>query len=294
MKILAPGIAVMTAVAATSLAFTTLAQAQSADKRVKLEEVQVTARREAENIQSVPVSVVAFGEESLRQKNISTAEDIQTITPGVFLSGSGGRQNTVYSIRGQSKALSGPSSAAVIPYFSEVPEINFGSAVTEYDLASVQILKGPQGTLFGRNTLGGAVLYTANVPTYEFGGDVTVGVGNYSNREFKGAVNVPLIDNKLAIRISGMVQKSDGRAKDVGTGQDVENIDTKAARISVLWEPFENVSNLLIADTYQADDNGFVSHLRAFDPNALVPSLYGVGSGLASAYERQQDLGLYK
>ncbi|MDB6060332.1 MAG: TonB-dependent receptor [Verrucomicrobiaceae bacterium] len=282
--------------ATTSLAFTPSvhAQAQPADTRVKIDEVQVTARREAESIQSVPVSVVAFGEEALRQKNITNAEDIQTITPGVFLSGSGGRQNTIYSIRGQSKALSGPSSPAVIPYFAEVPEINFGSAVTEYDLASVQVLKGPQGTLFGRNTLGGAVLYTPNAPSYKFGGDLSVSVGNYNNREFKGAVNVPIIDDKLAIRLAGDVQRRDGWAKDVGTGKDLENIDTKAVRLSVLWDPVEGISNLLIADYYKAKDNGFESYLRSFDPTALVPSLFGVGSGLAAGYATQQSLGLYK
>ncbi|MDB6061179.1 MAG: TonB-dependent receptor, partial [Verrucomicrobiaceae bacterium] len=187
----------MTAVASASFAFAVSVNAQTAaptgDTRVKLDEVQVTARRESESIQSVPVSVVALSAEALRQKNITSTEDVQFATPGVYLSGSGGRQNVIYSIRGQGKALSGPSAPAVITYFAEVPEVAFGSADPEYDLASVQVLKVPQGTLFGRNTLGGAVLYTPAAPTYKFGGELSGAVGNYNDREFKGAINVPII-----------------------------------------------------------------------------------------------------
>ena len=279
-----------TALASTSLAFaaTVNAETPATDSRAKLEEVQVTARRESENIQSVPISVVALSEDMLRQKNISNAEDIQTVTPGVFLGGSGGRQNVVYSIRGQSKALSGPSSPAVIPYFAEVPEISFGSAVTEYDLSSVQVLKGPQGTLFGRNTLGGAVLYTPNAPTYQFGGDLTVGLGNYQNQEYKGALNVPIVDNKLAVRLAADFQTRNGWANDIGTGRDIENVDTQAIRFSVLFDPVEGVSNLLTGDYYKAKDNGFESYLRSVDPTAFLPTAFGLGPAFAEQFANQQ------
>jgi iron complex outermembrane receptor protein len=135
-----------------------------------LAEVTVTARRSEESIQSVPVSVTALDAEQLRERSISTPEDLQRSTPGTYLSGSGGRENIVYQIRGQSKALSGPSSPAVVSYFSEVPDVTFGSSVPAYDISSVQVLKGPQGTLFGRNTTGGAILYTPTAPTYAFEG----------------------------------------------------------------------------------------------------------------------------
>ena len=295
MKPLHTRIIPITALATTSLAFALSANAEQSatDTRVKLDEVKVTARREAESMQSVPVSVVALSGDALREKNISTAEDIQTVTPGVFLGGSGGRQNVVYSIRGQSKALSGPSSPAVIPYFAEVPEINFGSAVPEYDLSSVQVLKGPQGTLFGRNTLGGAVLYTPNAPTYTLGGELDISVGNYNDREFKGAVNVPIIDGKLAVRLAGDVQRRDGWAKDIGTGADLENINNQAVRFSVLFDPTEDISNTLIADYYKAHDNGFESYLSAVNPSAQYPTLFGLGAGFLQQYAAQQSRNLY-
>src|SRR5690554_1880315 len=164
------------AVMAGGLALPAHVHAQSARS---IEEITVTARRTDESIQSVPVSVKAFDTEALREARISTPEDVQINTPGVYLSGSGGRQNAVYQIRGQSKALSGPSSPAVVSYFSEVPDPVFGSFVPQYDMGSVQVLKGPQGTLFGRNTTGGAVLYSPVAPNYELGGYVSGTFGNY-------------------------------------------------------------------------------------------------------------------
>src|SRR5690606_16918385 len=124
-----------------------------------LEEIVVTARRSQENIQSTPVTVTAFGAETLREGGISTPEDLQMSTPGVYLSGTGSRQNVIYQIRGQSKSVFGPNSPAVVSYFAEVPDPFVGSFVPQYDLSAVEVLKGPQGTLFGRNTTGGAILY---------------------------------------------------------------------------------------------------------------------------------------
>jgi len=106
----------------------------------------------------------------LRESSISSTEDIQYSVPGVHLAGSGGRQNVVYVIRGQSKALSGTTSPAVVSYFAEVPDPVWGSSVPQFDMASIQVLKGPQGTLFGRNTTGGAILYTPQAPEHEFSG----------------------------------------------------------------------------------------------------------------------------
>src|ERR1700730_15971586 len=180
-----------------------------------LEEITVTARRKEESLQSVPVSVTAFTAESLRERSIQTTQDLQMSTPGVYLSGSGGNENVVYQIRGQSKALSGPSSPAVVSYFAEVPDVTFGSSVPQYDISSIQVLKGPQGTLFGRNTTGGAVLYTPTAPRFDFGGEVAVTGGNYDDREIEGAINLPIADDIFAIRIAGDIHKRAGYTKNL-------------------------------------------------------------------------------
>src|SRR5277367_4802812 len=168
-----------------------------------LEEIIVTARRKVESLQSAPVSVTAFTAETLREQSIYTTQDLQMSTPGVYLSGSGGNENVVYQIRGQSKALSGPSSPAVVSYFAEVPDVTFGSSVPQYDISSIQVLKGPQGTLFGRNTTGGAVLYTPSAPTYDFGGEVSLIAGNYADHETQAVLNLPLSDQIAAVRLAG-------------------------------------------------------------------------------------------
>src|SRR5690606_24794518 len=120
-----------------------------------------------------------------------------------------------FQIRGQAKARSGFNSPAVVSYFADVPQPTFGSSIATYDLASVQVLKGPQGTLFGRNTIGGAVLFYPAAPTYDFGGYVQGSFGRYNNASIEGAVNFPLIDGKAALRIAGRAETHDGYTRNL-------------------------------------------------------------------------------
>jgi len=257
------------------------------DKSV-LEEITVTARRTAENIQSVPVSVTALDADSLRERSISTGEDLQMATPGVYLSGSGGRENVVYQIRGQTKALSGPSSPAVVSYFADVPDPTFGSSVPQYDIDSVQVLKGPQGTLFGRNTTGGAVLYYPTAPNYDTKGYVSMGFGNFYDHEIKAAVNLPLIDQQVALRIAGDVHKRDGYTENLGVGGPLDDIDSRAIRVSLLVEPIATLRNLLTLDYYKSDDHGNGTNLIAVAPGfTLLTAL-----GLQSTFNQQLALQL--
>lgn len=236
------------------------------------DEIIVTARRTAEDIQSVPVSVTAFNADSLRSATIRDTQDLLVKTPGVFLAGSGGRENTNFSIRGQSKALAGNSAPGVISYFAEVPAPTLGSSIPTYDLSSVQVLKGPQGTLFGRNTTGGAILYYPTAPNYDFGGHVTATYGNYDARVLEGALNVPLVADTVALRIAGQYQKRDGWTKNIGIGDDADDLNSRAFRASLLLEPFEGFSNTTVFDYYRNRSTGGASVLyNVFDgPNALT------------------------
>lgn len=234
-------------------------------------DIVVMARRTAENIQSVPVSVTAFGAETLRQSTIRDTQDLLVKTPGVFLAGSGGRENSNFSIRGQSKALAGNSAPGVISYFADVPAPTLGSSIPTYDLASVQVLKGPQGTLFGRNTTGGAILYYPTAPNYELGGYIVGSYGNYDARILEGALNVPLVNDKVALRVAGQFQKRDGWTKNIGVGGDADDLNSRAVRASLLLEPFDGIKNTTIFDYYRNHSTGGGSVLFAiFDgPNAL-------------------------
>jgi iron complex outermembrane receptor protein len=234
-------------------------------------EIVVTARRTAENIQSVPVSVTAFGAETLRQATIRDTQDLLVKTPGVFLAGSGGRENSNFSIRGQSKALAGNSAPGVISYFAEVPAPTLGSSIPTYDLGSVQVLKGPQGTLFGRNTTGGAILYYPTAPSYELEGYVMGSYGNHDTRVLEGALNAPLVTDKVAVRIAGQIQKRDGWTRNIGVGDDADDLNSRAFRASLLLEPVEGISNTTIFDYYRNRSTGGASVLYGVfgGPNGL-------------------------
>src|ERR1700722_16070257 len=137
-----------------------------------LEEVIVAARRRDESLQQVPISITAIDQDALRRQGVSTLTDLQELVPSAFVTGySHGSTQQFFSIRGQSESGlntgggtgGGP---AVVGYFSEVPVPMSGPGLY-YDLQSVEVLKGPQGTLFGRNTTGGAVLFEPQRPDLE-------------------------------------------------------------------------------------------------------------------------------
>ena len=251
-------------------------QARDDDSSAKVfgygDEIVVTARRTEEDIQSVPVSVTAFNADTLRSATIRDTQDLLVKTPGIFLAGSGGRENTNFSIRGQSKALAGNSAPGVISYFAEVPAPTLGSSIPTYDLSSVQVLKGPQGTLFGRNTTGGAILYYPTAPNYDIGGYVTATYGNYDSRILEGALNIPVVADIAALRVAGQYQKRDGWTKNIGIGDDADDLNSRAFRASLLLEPFDGFSNTTIFDYYRNRSTGGASVLyNVLDgPNALT------------------------
>lgn len=254
-------------------------------------EIVVTARRTAENIQETPVSVVAFGADSLREAQIRDTQDLLIKTPGVFLAGSGGRENTNFSIRGQSKALSGNSAPGVISYFAEVPSPTVGSSIPTYDLSSVQVLKGPQGTLFGRNTTGGAILYYPTLPDFSLGGYAKASYGNYDAVLLEGAVNVPFANDTAALRVAGQIQKRDGWTENIGVGGDPDDLDSQAVRGSLLLEPSAIFSNSTIVDYYHNDSVGGASVLTNVFPAPTGLSATGTLAAAMEVLARQRARG---
>lgn len=254
-------------------------------------DIVVTARRTKENIQATPVSVTAFSTETLRQASIRDTQDLLIKTPGVYLAGSGGRENSNFSIRGQSKALAGNSAPGVISYFAEVPAPTLGSSISTYDLASVQVLKGPQGTLFGRNTTGGAILYYPTAPSYDLGGYVAGSYGSFDEVRLEGAVNVPIINEHIALRVAGQYNKRDGYTKNIGVGDDLDATDSRAFRASLLLEPTTGFRNTTIFDYYLNKSSGGASILTNVlpGPNALTAT--GTLSGALAEFALQKARG---
>jgi iron complex outermembrane recepter protein len=225
------------------------------------EEVLVTARRKNENAQTVPVSVSVLDAKTLAEQGIETTNDLQRLVPGVILNGAGSISNTTYTIRGQGKAVTGQGLPSVITYVNEVPLPSLGSYAPTFDVDNVQVLKGPQGTLFGRNTTGGALLVYSTPATYNFNGYVQADFGDYNKHYFQGAINIPLVSDKLAIRIAGDIERRQGYAQNITTGQDQDNVDTSAVRVTILAQPTDRIKNVTVLDYTQ-----FVTHASAYFP----------------------------
>lgn len=219
-------------------------------------EIVVTAQRRSESKQTTPVSISAFSAEKLVQRGITSAADLQKLTPGVILSGVATGDNATFTIRGQSKAPIGPGLQSVITYINEVPLQSYGSSAPTFDLDNVQILKGPQGTAFGRNTTGGALLIYTAKPTSDLTGYLQIQGGNYDDREFQGAINLPVVADKLAIRIAGAIERRHGYTKNITTGADLNDKHSDALRVSVLTEPIYGIKNEFVFDYYTTSTNG--------------------------------------
>jgi iron complex outermembrane recepter protein len=283
-------IAVMAAASSTSYAQGTTDG--SSGEVAMLEEVMVTARRVTESAQSVPISLAALDEDGLREGSIVSFQDLQTAVPGIYLAGSGGPANPVYVIRGQSKGLLGTSSPAVVSYFAEVPQPSWGSNVPQFDMAGIQVLKGPQGTLFGRNTTGGAILYNPQPVTHEFGGYAGVTIGDENHQRLQAAVNIPLMEDKVAIRLGGDFNQRDAYTKNIGVGDDPDDLDTQVLRASLLTE-FGDFRNTLIVDHLESENNGFNISLKdVYYPSGI--NALGLEDQVNEEFAAQQARGIRK
>jgi iron complex outermembrane recepter protein len=247
-------------------------QQQGDQPGTTLDEVIVTARRRDESLQRVPIAITAIDSEALQRQGVSTLTDLQQLVPSAYVTGySHGSTQQFFSIRGQSEsglntgggAGGGP---AVVGYFSEVPVPMSGPGLY-YDLQSVDVLKGPQGTLFGRNTTGGAILFEPQRPDLErVSGYGQLLAGSYRRTQGEAAINLPIIDGKLAIRIAGQMESREGYTRDVNTGVDYDNRHYQAARIGVLFQPNGVVEDYFIGNYLAVKEHGPGAELIAANP----------------------------
>lgn len=299
----------------------------SNDSQVRtLEEVIVTARRRDESLSQVPLTITAMSAEQLTERQVATDADLQAAVPGLTIRQTQGNNSLTYSIRGQTADTFSGSPSAVITYFNEVP-LTVGSSSTLFDLESVQVLKGPQGTLFGRNATGGAVLFGAARPVNEFDAALTVRAGNYQLREIEGMVNVPLIDDTLLLRVAVNTTEKDGYIDNLLNGDTLGDIDRDSGRISLTWRPGHRLENTTVFQyseiegtntgasyTYSVYNCGETNNGVAlscgsglmFGPG--MDSVFGAGAwdsfvaanpnayapGLIAYLEEQKRIGLYK
>ncbi|MBI3676303.1 MAG: TonB-dependent receptor [Proteobacteria bacterium] len=261
--------------------FATPVSAQTATSTTSaktIEIVRVTARRRLENGEAVPLKVDAYSGETLHNSGVTSALDLQTVSPTLTVAGDLGTRDTdVFTIRGQSQPFGG-ADPGVQTYFAEVP-FNASSQGAFYDLDNVQVLAGPQGTLFGRNTTGGAILFEPKKPSDQFGGYLDGQFGNYNMREISGALNVPLAGDTLMMRVAGDFARRDGFTKDISTGSHLDNVNYDAFRVGLTWRPSDNFENYVVFDYFRDRNHGTGAELTGVN-TATVDQLISQVTGV--------------
>jgi iron complex outermembrane receptor protein len=237
-------------------------------------EIVVTARRRQESLSRVPVAVTAFDGDMLENRSITSIEQLTQATPGLTYGRSGGSANPQIVIRSQSRSNIGDAAQPVLTYFADVPLPYVASTIPTYDLSSVQVLKGPQGTLFGRNSTSGAVLVYPTAPSHELGGYASLSYGNYNAIVAEGALNVPIIADHVAIRVAGQRNKRDGYTVSQVSGKDLDNRNDFNFRVSLLLQAGP-VTNTTVYDSMRWERNGDGAVLTHLYPGTTTPRLPG-------------------
>ena len=253
-----------------------------------MQEIVVTARRVEERAQDVPISMTIFNQRQLTDRSITNSDDLAAATPSLQVDDGGGADMASFSIRGFVQTLQSTPSVAV--YFADavVPRggnvgVAAGSGVPTgsfFDLQNVQVLKGPQGTLFGRNTDGGAVLLVPQKPTTDFEGYVEGSFGNYDMRQVQGVLNLPVSEN-VRLRLAVNDETRNGYENNVsGIGpSNFADIDYTAARLSLVVDITPNLENYTVGSYNLSMNNGLLPQVYACNPAE------GAGTTLCPATE---------
>ena len=219
-------------------------------------DIVVTAQRRQETVQSVPISINAYTSKQLQDLRVTTAADIASLSPGVFVTGSRGDQNPVFSIRGLSlNDTFSNNNPEVGIYFDDVilpytPMLSFQL----FDLQRVEVLKGPQGTLYGRNTTTGAINFLSVRPSQDFNGYISGTYARFGRKELEMAAGGGVTDT-LAVRVSGKtVQQSSGWQYNDLTGRHIGKVNNVALRAQALWTPTERLT-VHLEGTYLYDNS---------------------------------------
>ena len=244
-------------------------------------EVVITAQRRSERLQDVPVSVTAVSGDQLTQQRIENPSDLVGVIPNLQVATTVGEGIPIFSLRGVSMAdFSFNQQSPVATYVDEVYKGSFPFLGLElYDLERVEVLRGPQGTLYGKNTTGGAVNVISHKPGFDTEGYFSVGFGNYARVEASGAFQTALSD-RIATRVAFTYAKADGWMQSLYPGQpDPNGTRQYAVRVSSLYRASDTLDFTLRLSTSHQDPTNYGIYAR--------PTAPGVGGGIYPLYGGQ-------
>lgn len=239
---------------------TPVPSATTADDVTGLGDIVVTAQRRDERLQDVPISITALSGADLDRAHINNAGRLQFVTPG-FSWGQQG-SDSFPAIRGVRTSLVSAQNDPVIGFFLDgiYQSRTQQQSIPLFDVARVEVQRGPQGTLYGRNTFGGNISVVTQEPGKGLAFGVNADVGNYSSARVDGYVNLPVSDT-LAVRLSGVYMRHDGYVRSVTTpGVTLNDDDENAQRLAVKWTPTSELEVVVHAGHWQRDDAGAGSY----------------------------------
>ena len=235
---------------------------------VHLDPITVIAKKREQQILDVPAAISVVGADLIEKNNIVELGQLSEFVPGLFITEQGANRPS-FIIRGLTSEEVSPSAQPRVSIYQNSIPINrsSGASVALFDLERVEVLKGPQNTLFGRGSEIGAIHFICKSPVNSTEGYISAGFGNYNQKEFRGAVNVPLVDNKLLIRASGIYDFRDGYVQNTFGGT-LNGKNTTAGRLSLRYLPVKNHQFDLIIN-YQKDDTPGIAFMSKQFPNTV-------------------------
>jgi iron complex outermembrane receptor protein len=247
--------------------------------------IVVTATRGVTNLQSTPLSVEAIGGNQLQERKILTLSDLSSSVPGFEFGQAYGQAQP--AIRGIGSNETTPGNDPRVAFYQDDvyiarPEAQMGGL---FDVDQVEVLRGPQGALYGRNATAGAIILRTRQPSFNFGGYIDVTGGNYGLIQTEGAVGGPVSD-KLAIRASWQTVNHTGYGHNVVTGNGIDNASTQSGRIALLYKPSTVFDITLRADYHHENDRNYGLHYGGAGSANATPAGVRLGGIVTAPYSR--------
>ena len=262
-------------------------------------DIIVTATRRSEALSTVPIAISAVSGEALANTGATDVRALNQLAPSLLVSGATSEVNFSARIRGVGTVGENAGLESSVALFIDgVYRSRTGVGLSELgDIERVEVLRGPQGTLFGRNASAGLINIVTKGPSFDFGGSASATYGNYNYKRLDGSVTGPIVADKLAFRLDGVWQKRDGFIKNVTPGEkDINDRDRYLIRGQLLFEPSSDVSVRIIGDyskrtelccgavNYGPNRNAsLVAGTLTYTPNTLLPILQALGANIPVA-----------
>lgn len=262
--------------------------ADAPDPEPQAGEVTVTARYRKESAQKVPIAITALAADTLDRQGVFNIKQVVQQLPSLNIQGISGRNQTI-TIRGLGTNAGGTNDGleqGVGIYVDGIYRPRTGSVITDLiDIESIQLLRGPQGTLFGKNTVAGAIDIRTREPSFEPEARAELTYGNYDYVRGYLALGAPITDD-LAFRVSYLRTRRDGIIRNTTYDEDWDQLDNHAARLDVVWKPRDDFKLRVIADySIQTGDMGFQSVAE------VLPTTLANGTEVRGFYRRAADVG---